>query len=236
MMRKQALVATLFLAVSALVAVLAWSAGTGVQQETDAAVPDNDRALIDAARRGDTTQVGRLLQRGASVRATDESGATALIAAAYGDHLAVARLLIAAGADVNVQDRSKQSAYLIPTADGSVEMLRLTLAAGADVRRTDSYNGTGLIRAADRGHVEVIRELLKTAIAIDHVNRLGWTALLEAIILGDGSPRHTDVVRLLIAAGANVNLADGGGVTPLAHARQRGQDSIVALLAQAGAR
>ena len=109
---------------------------------------------------------------------------------------------------MNAQDDTKQSAYLISTSEGYLELLRLTLRAGADVRSTDSYNGTGLIRAADRGHVEIIRELLKTDIKIDHVNRLGWTALLEAIILGDGGARHTEVVRLLVEAGADVNLAD----------------------------
>ena len=200
------------------------------------ATPEQHRALIEAARRGDEAEVRRLLAAGASVRATDESGATALIAAAYGDHLAVARVLIGAGADVNVQDRSQQSAYLIPTADGSVEMLRLTLANGADVRRTDSYNGTGLIRAADRGHVEVIRELLRTPIDVNHVNRLGWTALLEAIILGDGGARHTEVVRLLVAGGADVNLADGGGIRPLAHAKRKNQRAIIDILVAAGAR
>ncbi len=117
-----------------------------------------------------------------------------------------------------------------------VDTVRALLQAGADVHSLDSYSGTGLIRAADRGHVEVIRELLKTDIRIDHVNRLGWTALLEAILLGDGGPRHTEVVRLLVEAGANVNLADGQGVTPLAHARKRGYSQIAAILQAAGAR
>lgn len=93
-----------------------------------------------------------------------------------------------------------------------------------------------IARAADRGHVDVIRELLQTPIAIDHVNRLGWTALLEVIILGDGGRRHAECVRLLLAAGANPNLANGQGVTPLAHARRRGQDEVIRLLEAAGAR
>ena len=54
------------------------------------------------------------------------------------------------------------------------------------------------------------------------------------MILGNGGPRHTETVRLLVAAGANVNLADRQGVTPLAHARKRGFDSMAAILEQAG--
>ena len=64
---------------------------------------------------------------------------------------------------------------------------------------------------------------------------LGWTALLEAILLSDGGPRHQEIVRLLIEHGADVDLADGDGVRPLAHARARGQEAIAALLVDAGA-
>ncbi len=202
---------------------------------TGAGAKERDAKLIAAAKRGDVAAVKELLAQGASIHARDEKGETALIAAAYRNDLAIADLLIQAGADVNVQDNTKQSAYLIPTADGTLELLKRTLQAGADVHSLDSYNGTGLIRAADRGHVDIIRELLKTDIKIDHVNRLGWTALLEAIILGDGGPRHTEVVRLLVEAGANVNLADGQGVTPLAHAQRRGFSQMVAILKAAGA-
>ena len=189
-----------------------------------------DLQMIAAAGQGDVETVKRLLAQGAGVHARDDHGRTALIAAAYRNDLAIADILIQAGADVNAQDDTKQSAYLISTSEGYLELLRLALRNGADVRSTDSYNGTGLIRAADRGHVEIIQELLKTDIEIDHVNRLGWTALLEAIILGDGGARHTEVVRLLVEAGADVNLADSGGVTPLAHARQRGYSQIAAIL------
>jgi ankyrin repeat protein len=101
---------------------------------------------------------------------------------------------------------------------------------------TDSFDGTGLIRAAERGHVDIVRRLLQTDIDVDHVNRLGWTALLEAIILGDGAEEHTETVRLLVEAGADVDLADAQGQTPLAHAEARGADAIVAILRDANAR
>jgi uncharacterized protein len=182
--------------------------------------------------------VRALLERGADVHAADGRGVTALIAAAYAAQVETAQLLLEAGSDVNRKDTTQQSAYLIPTADGSLPFLRLTLAHGADVRAKDSYNGTGLIRAADRGHHDIIAELLQTELVeeVDHVNRLGWTALLEAIILGNGGPRHAECVRLLLSAGANPNLPDGRGVRPLAHARQRGQAAVIALLHAHGAR
>ena len=198
-----------------------------------------DLQLIGAGRRGGTNTVKRLLAQGASVHARDRNAVTALIATAYQNHLEVAELLIKAGADVNAQDNTRQSAYLIATSKGYLELLellKLTLNADGDVHSLDSYNGTGLIRAADRGHVEIIKELLKTDIAINHVNRLGWTALLEAIILGDGGPLHTNIVRLLVQAGADVNLADSGGVTPFAHARRQGYKEMMSTLASAGAR
>ena len=160
-----------------------------------------------------------------------------LIAAAYENRVDRAREVIADGADVNAKDATQQSGYLIATSEvgDDPRLLELTLGAGADVDAKDSYNGTGLIRAAERGFPRIVRRLLATPIAIDHVNRLDWTALLEAIILGEGGPRHVETVRLLVAVGADVDLADGEGVGPLAHAERRGFDAIARILRRAGA-
>lgn len=158
-----------------------------------------------------------------------------LAATAAGDANAVRRL-IAAGADVNAQDASKDSAFLLAGALGHTDIVKLALAAGADLKRVNRYGGTALIPACHHGHVETVRALLDTAIDIDHVNNLGWTALLEAIILGDGGPRHTEIVRLLVTRRAKLDLADRDGVSPLSHARRRGQAAIVQILSEAGAR
>lgn len=160
-----------------------------------------------------------------------------LIAAAYANDVDEAVRLIEAGADVNAKDETAQSAYLIATSEvgDDPRLLELTLASGADVRSLDSYNGTGLIRAADRGYTTIVARLLETDTDVDHVNRLGWTALLEAIILGSGDAEHVEVVRQLVEAGADVNLPDGQGVTPLAHAEDAGYDEMVAILREAGA-
>ena len=200
------------------------------------AVLAQDLALIAAAGRGASAAVQRLLREGASVHTRDGRGRTALLAATHGNRVEAARLLIAAGADVNAKDAIEDSPFLYAGAEGRNEILKMTLAAGADLKSTNRYGGTALIPAAHHGHVETVQLLLATGIDKDHVNRLGWTALLEAVVLGDGGPKHIAIVRLLVAAGANVNLADGDGVTPLAHARRRGFAAMAGILLGAGGR
>ncbi|NUS52729.1 MAG: ankyrin repeat domain-containing protein, partial [Nocardioidaceae bacterium] len=154
-----------------------------------------------------------------------------LIDAAWKDDLPRARRLVALGADVNAKDDTEQSAYLIATSEGHLRLLDLTLRHGADVGSLDSFHGTGLIRAADRGHAAVAGRLVREGVAVDHVNELGWTALHEAIILGDGSRRYVDTVRVLVAAGADLRLPSrGDGVTPLQHAESKGYADLTTTL------
>lgn len=157
-----------------------------------------------------------------------------LIGAAWDNNVAEALRLIAAGADVNYEDETEQSAFLIAASEGYLELLDLTLGSGADVHARDSYNGTALIRAAERGHADVVRRLLETDVNVNHVNNPGWTALHEAIIFGDGSPRYVETVQLLVDGGADVRLpSQGDGVTPLQHATSLGFPEIAAILRNA---
>src|SRR5262249_23768675 len=118
-----------------------------------------------------------------------------------------------------------------PCATGSIRPV-ITIGIVAVARRR--YGGNALIPACERGHVETIKLLLTTAIDVNHVNNLGWTCLLEIVILGDGGPRHVEAARLVLDAGANPNLADKDGVSPLAHARAKGQAEVAALIEKAG--
>ena len=191
-------------------------------------------ALVDAAARGDTAQVRKLLDAGAPVEQRDTRGRTPVLAATAGNHLATVQLLIQRGADVNAQDDQHDSAFLLAGASGYTDIVRATLSAAADLKSTNRYGGTALIPACHRGHVDTVRLLLSTAIDVDHINKLGWTALLEAVILGEGGPAHAEIVRMLIAHGARVNLADSQGVTPLQHSLQRRQTQVAQLLKDAG--
>jgi len=174
---------------------------------------------------------GRTLREG-----RDEVGKTPLLLATELNRVEAARALIEAGADVNAKDAKQDSPYLLAGASGHMEILKLTLSHGADLKSTNRYGGTALIPAAERGHVEVVRTLIAAGVKVDHVNNLGWTALLEAIILSDGGKKHQDILAQLIQAGADVNLADKKGVSPLEHARERGYKEMVQQLQNAGAK
>ena len=115
---------------------------------------------------------------------------SALRDAAWANDVEAARGLVARGADVDAADSTQQSAYLVATSEGYLDLLELTLAAGADVDAKDSWNGTGLIRAAERGHHLVVGRLLRAGIDKDHVNRIGYQAVHEAVWFGaDAAPR-----------------------------------------------
>jgi ankyrin repeat protein len=196
-----------------------------------------NRLLIAAAERGDTAAVQQLLREGASIDARDERGRTAAMAATHANRVDTVAALIQAGADIDIRDNRMDNPFLYAGAEGLLDILKLTIAAGADTKLTNRYGGTALIPAAERGHVAVVEELLAhTDVDVNHVNNLGWTALLEAIVLSDGGPRHQRIVQLLVDHGADVNIPDKGGVTPLQHARSRGFQAIEGILAQAGAR
>lgn len=203
--------------------------GTAVKRR--AAMTPNDRTLLDAAERGDADAVRAALAAGARTEARDRHRRTPLLLAALGDHVAAAEALVAAGADPDAQDDRDDSPWLVTGVTGSVRMMRVLLLAGPDLKLRNRFGGISLIPASERGHVDYVSALLhETDIDVDHVNRLGWTALLEAVILGDGGRAHQKIVELLITAGATPGLPDGDGVTALEHAERRGFTEIAGLL------
>ncbi len=186
--------------------------------------------LPNTVRAGDLAQV-RLLAGKADLAARDTQGRTALLLATHADHVEIARVLIEAGADVNAKDGLKDTPFLYAGAEGRDEILKLILATGkAKLDDTNRYGGIALIPAAHHGHPTTVAILLEAGLDVDHVNNLGWTALLEAVILGDGGPIYQEIVGLLVDAGAQ-QIPDGEGVTPLEHAKRRGFDAIAARIA-----
>ena len=193
--------------------------------------------LFAAAHQGDLAKAKKLLAAGANPNARDPYGRTAVHIASHARQRELIRALAQAGADLELLENDRYDAVTIASVADDEETLRVLLGLGASAKLTTSrYDGTALIAAAHLGHDGVVRQLIAAGAPLDHVNNLHWTALIEAIVLGNGGPRHQEVVRALLAAGASTRLTDREGNTPLALAKARGYSVMVSLLEQAGAR
>jgi hypothetical protein len=194
------------------------------------------RGLHAAAAAGQVAEIERLTKSGADANVRDGHGRTPLMIAAHRRDLAAARALIAAGAELNLLDDQAYDVITIAAVLDDVEMVKLAIASGGNAAAiTSPYKGTALIAAAHLGHANVVEALIAGKAPLDHVNNLGWTALIEAIVLGDGGRRHQATVAALVKAGADLNLPDRQGARPLALARARGYTRIAQILEQAGA-
>jgi len=193
-----------------------------------------DRQLLGAARSGNAAKIDLLLEAGADVETRDDHQRTALLVAVTHDRVEAARALVAAGADPDALDDRHDTPWLVTGVTGSVEMARVVLDAGPDLTIRNRFGGLSHIPASERGHADYVDFVLDhTGIAIDHVNDLGWTALLEAVILGRGTEPWQCIVESLVEHGADVSIADRDGVTPLQHARRLGHAEIADLLERA---
>ena len=141
------------------------------------------------------------------------------------------------GADPNAFESQQYDIVTIASVANDVPMLKLALEGGCKATNvTSPYQGTALIAAAHLGHDDVVRTLIAAKAPLDHVNNLGWTALIESIVLGDGGKRHIATLKALVDAGANVNLPDRSGETPLALAKKRDFSEMAKILESAGGR
>ena len=193
--------------------------------------------LHDAAARGDVAEIEQLIAEGEKPNIQDANSRTPLHVAAFRRQHAAARALIRLGGDPNALDAQRYDVITIAAVDNDLEMLKIALAGGGNARAvTSPYNGTALIAAAHRGHVEIVRALIAAKAPLNHVNNLGWTALLEAVVLGNGGANHTATVEALVKGGADIFLPDRHGTTALAHARTRGYSQIARILENAGGR
>ena len=198
---------------------------------------DTTMTLLKAVSENKIELVKEILIKKPKIDQKDARGRTSLMIAAYDDNNIIAELLINAGADVNAQDDMLNSPFLFAGANGNLALVKMCLANGANFSIFNRYGGSALIPAAERRHLDVVNFLVNTpGYPIDHINSLGWTAMLEAIILGTDRKVQIEIVRSLIKGGSDVNIADNDGVTPLQHAKYKSLMQIVKMLTEAGAR
>ena len=202
----------------------------GLTEMASSQTHERDGAMLRAAARGDVDTLRRLIAAGVSLQSANAAGETPLLLAVKHNHLSAAVLLIDAGSSINAQAANKDTPWLLAGALGRTDVLRHMIPQGPDFTLRNRFGGNALIPACERAHVDAVKVLLTTQIDVNHVNDLGWTCLLEIVILGDGGPRHVEVAKLVLAAGADPKIADKDGVLPLTHARRRGQTEIARLI------
>lgn len=213
--------------------VLTLVAGTAVQAQTP---PSQSQiaaydGLHRAAHEGDVAAIRRLGAAGADLDARDGSGRTPAHVAAFASNDEALRMLAEAGADMNALENRVYDVLTIAAVANDPELVSLAVELGnrPDLI-TSVYDGTALIAAAHLGHHDVVRRLIGGGAPLDHVNNLGWTALMEAVLLGDGGPDHIATVRVLVQAGADITIPDREGVTALQHAEARGYGDIAEII------
>lgn len=195
------------------------------------------QGLHAAAHRGDLAAIQRLAVNKAALEARDGAGRTPLHVATFARQHKAVQALLQAGADPAAFEQGRYDAVTIAAVADDEATLRVLLAGGASAKLTTSrYDGTALIAAAHLGHDGVVRQLIQAGAPLDHVNNLHWTAVIEAIVLGDGGARHQATLKALLDAGASTQLSDRSGATPLQLARARGYSTMVQMLQAAGAR
>ena len=186
--------------------------------------------LHKAAHLGQTDAIKKLIAAEADIEARDASGRTPLIIAAFASHDEAVKILAESGADLNALEHRDYDIVTIAAVANDVELLDLALDLGASAGNvTSPYEGTALIAAAHLGHHEVVKRLIESDAPLDHINNLHWTALIEAVVLGDGGADHIETARLLVEAGADQSITDSDGVTAKQLAKQRGYEAMLKL-------
>ena len=212
--------------------------------------------------------VKMLVKAGAEVCATDNEGHTCLTLAAYNGHTEIVRylvglkdvdvnhkavddfsashavdqnhpdvveVLIDAGADIETKDDKGCSPLLLASRSGALALVKMLVKAGAEVCATDNEGYTCLIIACN-GHTEVVRYLVGLKdVDVNHKADDHFSALHCAV-----DEKHPDVVEVLIAAGADIEIKDEMGCSPLLFASKQGDLSadalaVVKVLVKAGA-
>jgi ankyrin repeat protein len=167
-----------------------------------------------------------LIAGGADVNQRGIGGKTAIFCAALAGsgYLDCVETLITAGADLDLHNDRGHTVLTSVAAAENYAMLNLLMQAGAS---TEGLGSIQLIQAAGVGNLDRVKSLLAGKVNLD-LDR--GAALGNAAAAG-----HTQIVALLIQAGANVNLTDKLGFSPIASAAYSGYGEIVNLLIAAGA-
>ena len=204
--------------------------------------PSLDIQLLNASSKGDLDKVKSLLKQGVDINTVYDNGDTGLILASTNGHVDVVEFLIKSGINIEAVNQRGKTSLMLASQDGNIEIVKLLIKSGADVNAKDENEETALKWASEYGTLEVLNILLKSGADIKgksayaalqsavfgrrtdyvkalidagvNVNRVpvdeGLTVLMWA-----SSEGSFDIVKILVTAGADVNLKIKTGYTAL---------------------
>ncbi|OLS28748.1 MAG: putative ankyrin repeat protein [Candidatus Heimdallarchaeota archaeon LC_2] len=198
-------------------------------------ISDIERQFLSAAKNSDLTKVKYYFDLGANINSTDKNFKTSILIATELNNVEMVRWLVQEGAEIDFIKKPDgtidNTPFLYAGANGLDDILDILIPQKPDVNILNGYGGNALIPACEKGFVNTVKKLLEnTNVDVNSVNNLGLTALLEAIILGNGAISHQQIIKLLLKHGANSNIGDSDGVLPITHARKKGFKEIVDIL------
>ena len=188
--------------------------------------------IFNHIEKGNVTKMMELVKaKVITLEAKNSDGDTAVIVAARHGQLEMLRFLVKNGANINILDRRKRDVLNIAITTKNPELVRVALDLGSDPTLVTSvYDGGAIIYGSAKGAVEIVELLIKAGAPVNRVNNLGWTALLEVAILGDGSENYISIAEMLIKAGADKTITDKEGKTPFDHASSKGHVKLARIL------
>jgi ankyrin repeat protein len=196
-------------------------------------------ALALAAKQSRERVVLLLIEHGADIDARAISGATPLFFAAEADHMSTAKVLIALGADIGLTGTSGATPLIAAAFNGNAELVDLLLAKGADPNALDATGKAAILYAASRGFTRVVARLIEAGVDVNRSYEHGLNALMWAAGYADGAGIEDikQVIALLIAHGAALDMRDDRGHTAYEIARDLGHREVADFLrAQSPAR
>lgn len=193
--------------------------------------------FFEAIKSGDLKTIqSAIAQSPALVEMVNQQKSTPILIATMHQHYEIIQYLLDAGVDINRQDNMSLNPFLWGCINNDLKVVKMMVNSGkVDLTRLTRFGGNGIVPAAEKGHLEIVQYLLEnTDINPNCTNNLGWTALIEAIILNDGGERQQRIIELLLMHGADPNMVDAYGKTPLTLAKEKGYLAIAEILLNHG--
>ncbi|GAA88459.1 ankyrin repeat protein [Aspergillus luchuensis IFO 4308] len=190
-----------------------------------------ETALIYAVRRGSDEAFSLLLRNGSSLNIQCRKGMTALIRAALVRDVEKARLLLAAKPQIDIRNETGATALICASRKGCYKIVDALIQNGAHLDIEDNDGQTALLFAMRYNHEAVTALLIQSGANVEAgTDKEGWSPLYQAV---DRS--WSNIVRQLVAKGADVNRQDVNGITALIYGSRSCYDEMVIILLESGA-